>query len=164
MANRAKRIAVLAAAVAVTVAIGADPAGATGAEVTRGEFQTLPGGAALGYDLAGFAVMVRTPAGDDGTTIVTVHLKGLDPDFADYPTHVHNAPCAATPAGGGHYQAVVGGPVDPVNEIWPTVNATPSGVGRGSATHDHWARPDAQSIVVHYPDNTSIRLACADLG
>jgi hypothetical protein len=137
------------------------PAVAGGAEVSSGRFVTLPGGTGLGHDIDGRAVMVRMPAGD-GTTFVVVHIRGLDPDLT-YPTHVHNAPCSAVPAGGSHYQHDVGGAVDTVNEIWPTVHTNAVGNGAGYATHDNWARADAMSIVVHYPANTSIRIACADL-
>jgi len=127
-------------------------------EVTHGQLMTLAGGESLGYDITGHAVMVRTQNG----TSVALHVRGLDADTT-YPAHVHNAPCTATPSGGGHYQHVVGGPVDASNEIWPTVATNHRGLGWGRATHDHRARPDAMSIVIHYPLNTSIRLACVDL-
>ena len=130
-------------------------------EVTSGRFHTLPGGASLGYDITGTAKMVRVgPA--DGHTVVIVRLRGLDPD-GSYPTHVHNRPCSATPAGGGHYQQEVGGAVNPHNEIWPTVTTNRHGNGFGRAVHEWRARAEAQSVVVHYPPDTSIRLACVDL-
>jgi superoxide dismutase, Cu-Zn family len=127
-------------------------------EISSGEFETLPGGSAMGYDIDGRAVMIRLPH----RTLVAVHVRGLDPDTT-YPAHVHNAPCSNTPPGGGHYQHTVGGPVDPVNEIWPTVTTNRHGRGHGLAAHDHRARPDAQSIIIHYPPDTSVRLACVDL-
>jgi hypothetical protein len=89
-------------------------------------------------------------------------VRGLEANTT-YPAHVHNAPCSATPPGGSHYQHQVGGPVDAVNEIWPIVTTGSAGRGFGSAWHTHRARPDAMSIVIHYPPDTSIRLACADL-
>ena len=137
------------------------PAVAGGAEVSSGRFTTLPGGTDLGYEIEGRAVMVRIPA-HDGKTLVAVHVRGLDARSA-YPTHVHNAPCSATPPGGSHYQHDVGGAVDPYNEMWPTLNTNAAGNGVGFARHGHWARADAMSIVIHYPEDTSIRLACADL-
>jgi hypothetical protein len=149
---------VMAAALVVAVAA---PASAGGADVKSGEFVTLAGGASLGYEVSGHAVMRRVP-GQGGKTIVTVHLSGLDVNTT-YPTHVHNASCDGTPAGGGHYQHLVGGSVDPVNEIWPVVVSNAAGQGLGTATHNHWARPDAMAVVVHYPADTSIRLACVDL-
>jgi hypothetical protein len=149
-------------ATAVVLAVTVAPAaGAGGADVTSGEFGTLPGGAGLGYEVHGHAEMRRIPA-DGGATQVTVHLRGLDARRA-YPVHVHNAPCSAVTPGGGHYQHEVGGAVDIVNEIWPAVTTNVAGNGLGSALHGHWARPDAMSIVVHYPADPSIRLACADL-
>ena len=51
-----------------------------------------------------------------------------------------------------------------MNEIWPVVTTNDSGRGWGSAVHRHRARPDAMAIVIHYPPDTSIRLACLDLG
>jgi hypothetical protein len=130
-------------------------------EVTTGHFQTLPGGDALGYDVRGGAIMIRTDR-HGGRTSVFVGARGLDPDTV-YPVHVHNQPCSATPAGGSHYQDVIGGAVDAVNEIWPTITTDQHGRGTGFAVHDARARSDAMSIVIHYPANTSIRLACADL-
>lgn len=147
----------------------ASPARAGGAEVSSGEFLTLPGGGGLGYDITGTAVMRRAP-GEGGKTIVTVQVRGLNtadaflPAGTVYPVHVHNAPCSSIPAGGGHYQDQVGGEDDAVNEIWPAVTSNSGGNGYGFATHANWARPDAMSVVIHYPPMTSIRLACADLG
>lgn len=160
-----RRIGQLLIVIALLV-VAAAPAGAgTGihrhADVTSGEFVTLTGGAELGYEVEGRAVMVRVPW-RHGRTFVTVRVRGLDATTA-YPAHVHNAPCAGDPPGGSHYQHEIGGAVDDVNEIWPVVTTNADGRGRGFAIHGHWARPDAQSIVIHYPANTSIRLACADL-
>ncbi len=151
---------VLVAVVAmISVFMVAAQADATGAEVTTGRFGTTAAGTQAGYDIEGVAVMVRLPVGDDGRTIVRVMVRGLDPTTA-YGTHVHNAPCAT--GGGGHYQHVVGGPVDAVNEIWPLIDTNRRGNGVGAASHGHWARPEAQSIVIHQP-GTGIRIACADL-
>jgi len=135
---------------------------AAGAEVTSGSIEPLPGAATVGLEPAGHVHMVRLPA-DGGRTRVVVHVTGLTPGVT-YPVHVHNAPCSGTPAGGGHYQHTVGGPVNAVNEIWPTVTVNDDGVGFGIATHEEFARDDAQSLIIHYPPNTAIRLACADLG
>lgn len=126
-------------------------------EVTSGHFQALQSGS----QIAGRAIMLRSDH-DGGHTVVWVHLRGLDAD-ASYPTHVHNRPCSATPPGGSHYQNVLGGSVDSVNEIWPTVVTKANGVGFGYAVHEARARADARSIVVHNPADTSIRLACVDL-
>ena len=130
-------------------------------EVTHGHFVTLPGGAELGYHVHGRAKMVRSDR-HGGVTKVVVRVRGLDPDTT-YPAHVHNQPCSATPPGGSHYQHVIGGAVDQVNEIWPTITTDHRGRGTGFALHGERARDDARSIVVHYPPDTSIRLACLDL-
>ena len=135
---------------------------AAGAEVTTGSIEALPGAATVGLEPAGHVQMVRLPA-DGGRSRVMVHVTGLAPNTT-YPVHVHNAPCSGTPAGGGHYQHTVGGAVDAVNEIWPTVTTNDDGVGLGIATHEEFARDDAMALVIHYPPMTSIRLACADLG
>ena len=151
--------------VAVTVGAAVSQTGAPvnaddqRAQVTSGRVQTLAGWP--GDDLTGGAVMIRIGAGD-GRTIVSVHVRGLEPNKT-YPVHVHNLPCSVTPPGGGHYQHVVGGAVDAVNEIWPTISTNAQGNGTGYATHDHRARPAAQAIIVHNPSNTAIRLACIDL-
>lgn len=130
-------------------------------EVTHGHFETLAGGTDLGYHIHGRAVMVRSDR-HGGATAVVVRVRGLDADTT-YPTHVHNQPCSASPPGGSHYQNVVDGPVDAVNEIWPTVTTDRLGRGFGFAEHDARARDDAMSIVIHYSRDTSIRLACVDL-
>jgi hypothetical protein len=142
---------------AAAAPVSAQPS--SGVEHTTGEFVTLPGGAALGYDIEGTADMYRVAG---ARTVVHVSVTGLDAR-TEYPTHVHNGSCSASPPGLGHYQHVVGGPVDPVNEIWPVIRTRQNGDGYGAAHHDHVARPDARSVVIHYPADTSIRLACADL-
>jgi superoxide dismutase, Cu-Zn family len=157
-----RRLIVLAAALAALAAVAATPAAAhQPVQVTAGRVVTLPGGADLGYDIEGIAVMVRTPA-HGGRTFVVATVRGLDPNTT-YPAHVHNAACDATPPGGSHYQRVAGGPVNDENEIWPTITTGRRGNGLGTATHEAWAREDARSIVIHYPADTSIRLACVDL-
>ena len=128
-------------------------------EVTHGRFETLPHDAdGVHYEVKGGAIMFRVP----GATFVGVKVNGLAPNTT-YPTHVHNQPCSSTPPGGGHYQNTVPGPVDAFNEMWPSVTTDARGRGTGAALHAFRARPEAQSIVIHYPANTSIRLACVDL-
>lgn len=145
----------LVAGLAAPTSAGADP----GAEVTSGRFRATALGEERGHDVRGGAVMIRNDA-DGGRTIVVSVVRGLDPDTT-YGSHVHDAPCAA--GGGGHYQHEVGGDVDPVNEIWPTIRTNAHGNGRGVATHEHRARPDARSIVIHDPSDGG-RIACLDLG
>jgi hypothetical protein len=128
------------------------------AEVTRGSFVTLSGGAGLGYSVRGHATMARV----GNWTLVGVRVGGLD-NSTTYPTHVHNKACAAPDFGGTHYQHERSGAVDAVNEMWPTVTTNRGGRGLGFAVHGHRARAEAMSIVIHYPLDTSIRLACVDL-
>ncbi|MCJ7779936.1 MAG: hypothetical protein MUQ27_03855 [Acidimicrobiia bacterium] len=153
------RMALVAVVAMITVFMVATQADATGAQVTTGRFDTTQAGMDAGYDINGFAIMVRIPVGSDGETLVRVLVRGLEPNKA-YSTHVHNGTCES--GGGSHYQEVVGGSVDAVNEIWPTVNTNQRGNGRGAASHGHWARPEAQSIVIHEP-GSGVRLACAQL-
>lgn len=116
--------------------------------------------AAAPASLEGHATMVRTA---DGSTIVSVHVSGLEPD-ATYGSHVHNRPCSMN-QGGGHYlhdTPTGGGSAQEPNGIWPgpfTTNA--AGVGRGRVVVPVTAGPDAVSVVVHAPGGTKI--ACADL-
>jgi hypothetical protein len=152
-----KRIALITVSL-VLLLVASLPALANGAQVTQGDFASFASGPSLGYDIAGNAQMVRTA---DGRTFVTVHLSGLHAGVA-YGVHVHNLPCDVN-NGGGHYQHVVGGPVDPINEIWPGFTANAAGIGSGNATNDFTARPEAQSVVVHDPDAGNARIACADL-
>ncbi len=134
------------------------PALAGEARVTEGAFETYAAGPGLGYAVDGRAQMVRTA---DGKTIVTVHVTGLKPGVT-YGAHVHNLPCGVN-NGGGHYQQVVGGPVDAINEIWPGFTANPAGIGSGRAANAFTARPEAQSVVIHDPTAANARIACADL-
>ena len=154
-----KRLTMFTAVVAMVFAMTVPTQAGQGIRVTSGSFQTLSGGADLGYQIHGSAIMVRTA----NWTTVAVTVRGLDANTV-YPTHVHNAPCSNTPAGGSHYQNEIGGAVDDANEIWPTVTTDGSGHGRGQARHGFGVRRDAMSIVIHYPANTAIRLACVDLG
>jgi superoxide dismutase, Cu-Zn family len=149
----------LAAAVVLSVTVAASPADAgNAAQVTHGRFQTTSTGLARGFHITGEAVMVRSDT-DGGRTLVVSVARGLEPGTT-YGSHVHNAPCST--GGGGHYQHVVGGAVDAVNEIWPVLRAQPSGVAQGMAVHGHRARPEAQSIVIHDPSDGA-RIACLDL-
>ncbi len=130
---------------------------AAGAQVTSGDVMLTDEGA-LRYGegmVSGHASMVRVPS---GKTVVDIQVKGLMAG-ATYPTHVHNQPCST--GGGGHYQHEVGGAVDAVNEIWLTFTPNEAGNASADAKHAHYARPDAQSIVIHdYSDKA--RIACID--
>ena len=137
----------------------------------RGVFTTLPDGTAMGLTISGFAKITRS---EDGTKVKAL-VRGLAPRTT-YAAHLHNAPCSAANPGGGHYMNVPGGPAMPPNELWLsstddpfagiTSNAGGVAFGRGSA--DWIARPEAQSVVIHFipPGGTTAggpKIACADL-
>ena len=132
---------------------------ASGATVTRGEFDEFAVGADSGIDIGGHATMIRTP---DGRTIVRIKVTGLEPGIS-YAAHVHAAPCGVDEAD-GHYMHVPGGPATPPNEIWPgPVTANHRGVARGETTADFVAGESAVSVVIHRPGPTPNKIACADL-
>jgi hypothetical protein len=128
---------------------------ASRATVTAGSFASFAAGTGLQID--GRAQMVRTAA---GTTIVTVHVKGLAPNTA-YGSHVHKQACADGEAD-GHYRFDPAGPAAPPNEIWPAFTTNAAGIGNGIAIVDGIAGATAVSVVVHAPGGAKI--ACADLG
>jgi Cu/Zn superoxide dismutase len=132
------------------------PGLASGGEVTRGDFHTFADGIDRGYDIAGRAQMIRTGS---GKTIVKTNASGLAANTT-YGVHVHNKACNDS-NGGGHYQNAPGGPVDSYNEIWPGFTTNSAGIGNGKAKHAFYARPEAQSVVIH--DTDGKRIACADL-
>lgn len=142
--------------VLVLVLASSLPGLASGGHVTRGDFHTYAAGVDLGYEIAGHAHMTRTA---DTKTIVSTHATGLAANTA-YGVHVHNMACNDS-NGGGHYQDVVGGAVDAVNEIWPLFTTNAAGIGNRYAANDFRARPEAQSVVIHAPGGA--RIACADL-
>ena len=84
-------------------------------------------------------------------------VRGLEPG-ATYAAHVHNAPCSAANPGGGHYQNVPGAGAAPPNELWLSstsdpmagITANPGGVAHGRGSADWIARPEAQSVVIHF--------------
>ena len=155
---------VLAAALAFAPAAGA-------ADKTRGTFQTLPEGTAMGLEIEGIAQLTRT---DDGT-FAKIVVRGLEPGTT-YASHLHNAPCAAPALGGSHYKNDPLGVAMPPNELWLSSTSDPmagittneAGVAVGYGSADWVARPEAQSIVIHFipPGGTTAggpKIACADL-
>jgi hypothetical protein len=148
-------------------------ANASAATKTKGSFTTLPDGTAMGLTIEGVAELTRSESGTEAKVVV----RGLEPGTT-YAAHLHNLPCGAANPGGGHYQNdPLLGLAAPPNELWLsstddpiagiTTNAAGVAVGRGSAT---WtARPEAQSIVIHFiPEGGTTaggpKIACADLG
>ena len=159
--NQATYNRILSLTLACLMALGlilalAFPGLASDGEVTRGKFVTYASGPELGYDISGQARMTRTAS---GKTLVSTHAAGLLPNTS-YGVHVHNQACEDN-NGGGHYQNIPGGPVDPTNEIWPGFTTDDNGVGNGKAVHAFYARPEAQAVVIHAPGGA--RIACADL-
>ena len=127
-----------------------------GTKLYKGDFVSFNSGSEMDLGINGYAQMVRS----GNSTYVTVRVEGVV-ENQTYPAHVHNLPCDVS-NGGGHYK--IDPTVDTViaeNEIWPLVSSDENGVGTGSASALHIARPEAQSVVVHAPDGT--RLACATL-
>ncbi len=127
-------------------------------EFNSGPFSLTPIGGMRVPDLSGTAGMMRIAAGE---TSVLVQVLGLAAD-TEYPAHVHALPCAME--GGGPHYKIDDMIMDVVeeNEIWPSITTGPEGSGRGTALVAHLARPEAQSVVIHDPDDGE-RLACADL-
>jgi len=128
-------------------------------QLTNGKFETFTAGIERGYDIRGKAKMVRMP---NGKTTANLLVKGLLPNTA-YGSHVHNQACN-NGNGGGHYQHEIGqGPdyVNDSNEIWLSFTSNARGKGKSFAKHEHIAREEAQSVVIHDTDGT--RIACADL-
>jgi hypothetical protein len=165
------RATISAATALAVIALAASPALAGPAKV-RGTFQTLPDGAAMGLEIEGFATLTRSDTGTSGKVVV----RGLEP-ATTYAAHLHNAPCSAANPGGGHYMDDPAGPAMPPNELWfsstddPTagIRANSGGVARGRGSADWVARPEAQSVVIHFipPGGTTAggpKIACADLG
>jgi hypothetical protein len=158
--------------VAVAVAIGLVLApAADSATKAGGTFATLPAGTELGLEIEGIAQIKRT--GD--STAVKAIVRGLEPGTT-YAAHLHNAPCSDANPGGAHYKNDPLGPSVPPNELWlsstddPTagITANEAGVAHGRGSADWVARPDAQSVVIHYipPGGTTAggpKIACADL-
>jgi Cu/Zn superoxide dismutase len=161
----------LASATLAIAAIGAAPAGA-GPTKDRGTFHTLPDGAAMGLEIEGFATITRSDAGTEVKAVV----RGLEPGTT-YAAHLHNAPCSAANPGGAHYKNDPAGPSMPPNELWLSstddpmagITANSGGVAHGRGSAGWVARPDAESVVIHFipPGGTTAggpKIACADLG
>jgi hypothetical protein len=156
-------------AIAVAV-LGAVPALA-GPTKVRGTFETLPDGTAMGLEIDGFATLTRSNSGTEGKVVV----RGLEP-ATTYAAHLHNAPCSDANPGGAHYKNDPAGPAVPPNELWFSstddpmfgIRANSAGVAHGRGSADWVARPEAQSVVIHYipPGGTAAggpKIACADL-
>lgn len=123
-----------------------------------GEAVTTAVGIERGLKVSGKAAMIRKK---NNSTVVKLRVSGLQ-ENTFYPTHVHNLSCAL--GGGGHYKIdpSIAEPIES-NEIWPTFTTNATGKGRAHIhVKDHIARPEAQSIVIHDPQD-SARIACFTL-
>jgi superoxide dismutase, Cu-Zn family len=131
---------------------------------------------------AGATAQVKATYNAAGSTIVTLHVKGLKPHTA-YGAHAHVNRCGLQPAdAGGHFQFTVD-PVQPSvdpayanprNEIW--LDLTTNGAGNGTATTKvAWQFSPtraAKSVVIHQQHTSTApgsagtagpRLACVDV-
>jgi Cu/Zn superoxide dismutase len=161
------------AAIIASLCVGAAllvSAGATAATKERGTFEMFSAGADLGLSIEGLAQITRT----ESSTMVQIHVRGVEPGTT-YAAHLHNAPCSEN-MGGGHYKNDPAGPSMPPNELWLSstsdpkagITANAAGVAHGRGSADWVARPEAQSVVIHFipPGGTTAggpKIACADL-
>jgi Cu-Zn family superoxide dismutase len=111
--------------------------------------------------LAGHAQILRDAS---GKTTVQLHVEGLDPNLM-YPAHVHNLPCSVNTAGDHYKIDPTVAMTDPMNELHVPFTTDATGLGRATLTAMHFARPDAQSVVIHDPSSmpANAKMACADL-
>lgn len=105
-------------------------------EYSAGNMSYISGYAGPSSGASGRARMIR----DDDETKVTVSAWGLNTN-ASYKAHAHVLPCQD--GAGGHYMDDVSGPVDDVNEIWPSFTTNGSGRSYVEVTANFVARADA---------------------
>jgi len=127
--------------------------------ITVGELKGTDAARAAALTVSGRMMMVRDSL--TGSTESFIHAIGL-PAAQPGTVHVHDLPCSVN-GGGGHYKldyAEAG--VVASNEIWPIIPVTDAlGIGSGYArVNKHYARPEAQSMVVHDPITPTTRLGC----
>jgi Cu-Zn family superoxide dismutase len=116
--------------------------------------------------------LVVNGGGEDGKTLVTLHVAGL-PANRSFASHLHRDNCATT-FGGPHYQAP--DPANPVtanadahHEVWLDFTTNSSGRGKSKAAVSFQVLSGFRSVIVHQLPNTLVgggagpRLACLDL-
>ncbi|MGE0764498.1 MAG: hypothetical protein AB7N80_14575 [Bdellovibrionales bacterium] len=135
----------------------ASMAGSSRFFITTGELRSTDAGRAAGLTILGRAVMVRDSL--TGRTETYVHVTGLPQSITNM-SHVHDLPCNL--GGGGHYKIdySIAAALES-NEIWPTIVSGADGAGSGRALAAHYARPEAQAVVIHNAANA--RMACGKL-
>lgn len=127
-----------------------------GAALARGEY-ALMDSRPQGYDdVAGTAVIARSPQG----TTITTELTGLLPNV-DYISHAHAKACDDDNAG-PHYQFEVGGAEVPPNEIHLAFTSDNDGNGFMTAENHQIAGTDAVAFVVHPMEFIDNKIACVD--
>lgn len=127
-----------------------------GASLARGEYALMDTRPA-GYDnVAGTAVIARSPRG----TTLTTELTGLLPNV-DYISHAHAQACDDGNAG-SHYQFEVGGSKFPPNEIHLAFTSDNDGNGFMTAENAQIAGTDAVAFVVHPTEFIDNKIACVD--
>jgi Cu-Zn family superoxide dismutase len=103
---------------------------------------------------------VRTAS---GSTVVTLHVRGLLPDH-EYGAHAHVNACGSTGAAAGpHYQDVVapaGHATDPAyanpdNEVWLDLTTDSEGVGSAQALVRWQFRPGGAASVIFHARHTA---------
>ncbi len=104
----------------------------------------------------GATAKVHSVETGNGRTIVTLHVRGLQP-HTQYGAHAHVSPCGITGAAAGpHYQYVQGSPTspqfaNPENEIWLDLTTDAAGNGHAKSVVD-WQFPDDRkpaSVIFH---------------
>ena len=127
-----------------------------GAAHARGEYALMDSRPAGYDDVAGTAVIARSPLG----TTITTELTGLLPNV-EYISHAHAKACADDNAG-PHYQFEVGGAEVPPNEIHLAFTSDTDGNGFMTAANAQIAGVDAVAFVVHPTEFIDNKVACVD--
>jgi Cu-Zn family superoxide dismutase len=168
MDRRLAFVALPAASLASALLLAGTPsAGAAAAHVVaEGTFSTT--GPAWTYDAvvpAGASAVVRTVETGSGSTMATLRVRGFA-EAREFQVHAHTGSCGALPtASAGHYQHVVGGPVDDANELWLSFSTTPSGNGSAQSVVEWQVRDgEARSLTFHDPSRGGMRVACLPVG
>ncbi len=146
----------------IMLAAGALPLAAGTAIFSRAYLSDLSGAA----DPTDGAWAVASATVAEGTTVVAINLKGLDPVEAGrvLGAHVHVGSCIAGNGGaaGGHYNA--GGGISADTEVWLDFEITGGGTGHAQAVVPFEIDPgSAHSIVIHNLPTDSLGLAGARL-
>ena len=111
---------------------------------------------------AGAQVRVHAIYPGNGSTVATLHVKGLAPDTT-YAVHAHVGPCSTSPSTSlGHYQHHAGtGPdfVNDHNELW--LGFTTNDAGNGSAqTVVDWQPRAGQAVSLTIHQGGPTRVGC----